>query len=214
MGGYFGNERREMLPFVPSDARRVLELGCGEGRFGALLKARQSVEVWGVETHPEAARAAGSRLDRVVSGDVNGIWAQLPEGRFDVVVLNDVLEHLADPDACLRQVAARLEPRGLVVSSIPNVRYFRVLWDLLFKAKWEYADHGVLDRTHLRFFTSDSIRQLYAQNGFEVVRHEGLNPSRSLKPWLLKLLGVKCAGETRYLQFGTVARLTSPARRE
>lgn len=213
MGGYFGNERREMLPFVPLEARRVLELGCGEGRFGALLKARQTVEVWGVETHPAAALAAGQRLDRVISGDVNEIWAKLPEGSFDVVVLNDVLEHLEDPDACLRQVATRLKPEGLVVSSIPNVRYFRVLWDLLFRAKWEYADHGVLDRTHLRFFTSDSIRQLYAAHGFELLRHEGLNASRSLKPFLLKLLGVKRADETRYLQFGSVACLTSPASR-
>src|SRR5882672_773658 len=95
--GYHGQARPEMVAFVPAGARRVLDVGCGEGLFGAEVKARRAAEVWGIELDPTAAAVAGKRLDRVLTGDVASAIAELPRGFFDCIVFNDVLEHLVDP---------------------------------------------------------------------------------------------------------------------
>ena len=130
---------------------------------------------------PRAAALAESRLDQVLCGDVFSVLSQLEGQRFDAVVMNDVLEHLADPQELLRALPALLSEGGCLVASIPNVRYFFNVMDLAWHGRWEYTDEGILDRTHLRFFTRSSICLLLEECGFRVETLRGINPTGSLK---------------------------------
>jgi 2-polyprenyl-3-methyl-5-hydroxy-6-metoxy-1,4-benzoquinol methylase len=207
---YHGNPRREMQAFVPVSARRILDIGCGAGVFGGLLKEARgpehAPEIWGVEMDPRAAALAESRLDRVLCGDVFTVLSQLEGQRFDAVVMNDVLEHLADPQELLRALPALLSEGGCLVASIPNVRYFFNVMGLAWHGRWEYTDEGILDRTHLRFFTRSSICLLLEECGFRVENLRGINPTGSLKFKLANAATLGRFSDMRYLQFAVVAR--------
>jgi 2-polyprenyl-3-methyl-5-hydroxy-6-metoxy-1,4-benzoquinol methylase len=206
--GYYGHPRREMEPFVPPAAASVLDIGCGAGAFAATLRsarAGRQFEIWGVELMPEAAALARGIVDQVLVGDAVVRVAELPDARFDCVVLNDVLEHLAEPAPLLRQVRRVLRPGGALVASLPNVRYFFNVWDLVAHGRWDYVDEGILDRTHLRFYTRSSLRRLLESEGFAVVRMQGINPTGSLKFKLVNLLTLGRWADMRWLQFACVA---------
>ena len=198
---YYEQDRLEMQALVPTEARCVLEVGCGAGTFGAALKDRQDVEVWGIEPSDAATRAA-EVLDRVLACGIDEALPDLPDGRFDWVVFNDVLEHLVDPEACLRELLPKLAPGGGFIASIPNLRYYKVLRDLVLKGEFEYVEHGVLDRTHLRFFTPKSVARMWERLGCEVVERRALNTRR--RPWLraLSALTFGATEDIRSPQFG------------
>lgn len=167
--------REEMLSFVPAEARAVLDVGCGSGGFGATLRrAGPARTVWAVEVLPDLAAAARPHYDRVLVGTYPEVLVGV-DRRFDCIVFNDVLEHMVDPWAALRSTLPWLAPGGSVVASIPNVRNVRVVANLVLRGDWTYTDSGVLDRTHLRFFTARTIRELFRASGFVVERLEGIN---------------------------------------
>lgn len=200
--------RREMLPFVPADVIRVLEVGCGTGAFGAALKAARSVEVIGVESSVVAAERAAQCLDDVITADIEQDPLPLPSAYFDCLVLNDVLEHLRDPWGALQNLSAHLRPHGYAVASIPNMRHFEVMKSLLLHRDWTYTKWGVLDRTHLRFFTLRTIPTLFEQCGYRMLRLEGINGGRF--PWkfgILNCLSLNALDDMRYLQFACVGQL-------
>ena len=203
--GYYARPRPEMLAFVPARARRILDVGCGQGCFAARLKSDRSADVWGVEIDPIAAGMAAERLDRVLTGDALDLAPTLPDGHFDCIVLSDVLEHLARPETLLRLLRPKLAAGGVVVASIPNVRHFPELWRLVFRGEWEYTDEGLLDRSHLRFYTRRSMRRLFTDAGYRVLRQEGITPTRSWKFRLANLATLGRLGDTRFLQFACVA---------
>jgi 2-polyprenyl-3-methyl-5-hydroxy-6-metoxy-1,4-benzoquinol methylase len=124
---YYRNQRREMLGFIPADAVRFLELGCGSGGFGVFLReSRKNVHITGIEIHPESAQEARGHLDVVIEKPVETALASIAKGSIDCVVCNDVLEHLVDPWAVLQLIRTVLRPSGTLVASIPNVRHFPV----------------------------------------------------------------------------------------
>jgi 2-polyprenyl-3-methyl-5-hydroxy-6-metoxy-1,4-benzoquinol methylase len=188
--------RPEILVHVPRDARRVLDLGCATGTTGAALKARQAVEVVGVEREPEYAREAAARLDRVVTADAEAFDpAEL--GTFDALIAADVLEHLVDPWGTLRRCAARLRPGGTAVVSLPNVGHWSTYANLL-RGTWPRRPEGIFDATHLRWFTLRDARDLLAQADLEtrtVVRRGWVawRGSRAdvLAPALLQVPGIR-----------------------
>lgn len=202
---YFDVARKEMLEFVPASARNILEVGCGSGHFARLLMSRGAV-VTGIEPFAAAAMIARGHLQRVIERAAEDGIGLLGDETFDCVVFNDVLEHLVDPGGVLRGVGAHLAPGGTVVASIPNLRYFPVLRDLVLGGDFRYADKGVLDRTHLRFFTERSIGRLFDEAGYRVVRVVGINP---LHPtWKRRVLEWASRGsmqDTRFMQFAVVA---------
>lgn len=176
---YFGVGRHEMLPFVPAHCFRVLDVGCGAGAFGELLKQTRKAEVWGVEPVTSAALKASDKLDRVINSSF-GPETDLPGGTFDCVVFNDVLEHLRAPEEALRYAKTLLSPEGVIVASIPNIQYLPIFWQLLFHAQWEYVDAGILDKTHFRFFTRSTITKLFHDEAYSLERICGINAYRGV----------------------------------
>jgi methionine biosynthesis protein MetW len=166
---YFHADRPELRALVPPAARRVLDVGCGAGTFGAALKAERGIEVAGVELFAEAAAQAADRLDDVVVANLDDV-RELPfaERSFDAMVFGDVLEHLRDPHRLLRMLRRYLADDGTLVCSIPNVKHWSVVFPLLVNDRWEYADAGLLDRTHVHFFTLEEAGRMFQETGFEV----------------------------------------------
>ncbi len=162
---YYRGSRPDVFEIVPLGVRRILEIGCGAGRFRANFP--QEVEYWGVEPVAEAAREAVG-LTQVRIGTLEEVASSLPDGYFDLVVCNDVIEHIVDTAAALATIRAKLSADGVLVGSLPNVRSVWVLLDLIFRRDWRYRDSGVLDSTHVRFFTFKSARRLLVENGFEI----------------------------------------------
>jgi 2-polyprenyl-3-methyl-5-hydroxy-6-metoxy-1,4-benzoquinol methylase len=167
--GYFRNVRRELVEEIPVGSQEVLEIGCGEGVTGALLKTEgRATWVAGVELVDDAARKAAMNLDKVIIGNIEQIDLPFEREQFDAILLGDVLEHLIDPWYQVRRLTTYLSRNGVFVASLPNVRNWRVVLPLLLLGKWEYEDFGIMDRTHLRFFTRKGISTLFEENGLTV----------------------------------------------
>ncbi len=165
--GYFSQVRREVAGLVPEAARRILDVGCGEGVLGLSLLERGALHVAGVEIDPEAASRASARLSSVLVGDVETMALPFEPRSFDCIILADVLEHMRDPQRALGRLGAYLAPSGVVVASIPNVRHYSVL-HMLMEGGWNYQPSGILDRTHLRFFTLREMLAMFAGCGLKI----------------------------------------------
>jgi ubiquinone/menaquinone biosynthesis C-methylase UbiE len=207
---YYCNQRREMLPFIPPGCKRLLEVGCGTGEFAWLVKKERNAEVWGIDIYKEIAEKAVNKLDKVLHGDIEREDLDLPAGYFDCIVFNDVLEHLHDPWAVLRKAQLFLMSDGYIVASIPNVRYFDNIKQLLKHKEWRYEDEGILDRTHLRFFTMKSSKELFESCGYAVESITGI--TGRLFPWKFRMLNAimkRTFDDMRYQRFACVAQKKS-----
>jgi 2-polyprenyl-3-methyl-5-hydroxy-6-metoxy-1,4-benzoquinol methylase/thioredoxin-like negative regulator of GroEL len=172
---YYTHPRRELVPYIPMRTRRVLDIGCGGGALGRLLKAECGVEeVVGVELFEDVAKRARKHLDAVHVGSIEDLDFSYPDGHFDCIICADVLEHLIEPEAAIRKLARMLHPEGVLLISIPNVQYHEVL-GMLSTGGWNYIPEGLLDATHLRWFTHESLHDLVAGGGLEVGRVGPLN---------------------------------------
>jgi len=203
---YYDNYRPEMLAFLPTDVSKILDVGCSNGGFGKSIKENRDVEIWGIEPMNDPATKARSVLDKVIENNIESAIKELPSNYFDVIYFNDVLEHLLDPYFVLETIKDKLKDGGVVISSIPNIRYFRNFFKLLFNKDFEYTLEGVMDKTHLRFFTTNSIKNMYSNAGYSIIKHQGINGSKSLKPKLFNILFGFKASDVRYSQFATVAK--------
>lgn len=203
---YYQGSRPEMQNLIPENSKKILEIGCGEGFFGMATKKRLSAEVWGVEYDQESAKKAEDKLDKVLCGDINILANDLPEAYFDCIVFNDVLEHLVDPYSILDKMKSKLTPEGVIVSSIPNIRYFLVLKKYLVNRDWKYEEAGVMDRTHLRFFTKKSIIRMFDELDFQIIHIEGINSTKSLKFKIANIISLGIFNDSRYMQYACVVK--------
>ena len=167
---YYANARREIEPFLLFPIHSVLEIGCGEGSTLLWLRESKGVKICrGLEILPAAAeRARGKGLDIAIGNvEVGGIPFQ---EKNDLVLCLDVLEHLHDPWKTLCCISDSIRPGGHLIVSIPNIAHISILSDLIFNDDWKYAESGILDKTHFRFFTSRTARDLLSQAGLEVIQ--------------------------------------------
>jgi 2-polyprenyl-3-methyl-5-hydroxy-6-metoxy-1,4-benzoquinol methylase len=200
--------REELAPFVPGTATRLLDIGCGTGGFGRTLRRLGgNRELWGVEPVVPAADLARSVYDEVRTGSFPDPSMDLPRGYFDAVFLLDVLEHMVEPEDALRALHPLVTENGVVVASIPNARHFDVWWPLVRHGRWTYTESGLMDRTHLRWFTSSSMREMFERCGWQVEGLVGINRSEPVgwKAMALARLG-RQADEMFSVQFVVTAR--------
>jgi 2-polyprenyl-3-methyl-5-hydroxy-6-metoxy-1,4-benzoquinol methylase len=168
---YYNMFKWWMLPYIQDGPNAVLDLGCASGVMGrVLLEKGKAKEVVGAEIFPAAAAEAQKTYQKVYVGDVEEMDLAY-ENYFDYVICGDVLEHLKDPYKVLQRIFKWLKPGGKVLVCLPNVRHYHVVRNLVFRGKWDYVSAGVMDKTHLRFFTRDSCRNMIEQAGF-IVCHE------------------------------------------
>jgi 2-polyprenyl-3-methyl-5-hydroxy-6-metoxy-1,4-benzoquinol methylase len=195
---YHEASRPELCDLISGIGLRVLDLGCGTGALGVeLLRRGMALEVHGVEVEPGAAKVAATRLQRVVCATLDAGMPNELAPPYDVVVAADVLEHLREPAEILEQIRAVLTLGGRLIISVPNIRSLRVLGPLLVRGRFDYQPSGILDRSHLRFFTRSSLTAMLEDAGFavEMVRRAPLG----LPPQLAAL------GPPAQLIFGDLA---------
>jgi 2-polyprenyl-3-methyl-5-hydroxy-6-metoxy-1,4-benzoquinol methylase len=209
--GYFSCPRSELIPLVPFDARRILEIGCAEGGFARALRLarpKSPLEIVGVELCESAAEEAATVLDRVIVGNVERM--DLPyEDYFDCIMFADVLEHLVDPWRMLRRAKNLLRRDGVIVASIPNVQHSRVLFNLIL-GRWEYEQYGIMDSTHLRFFTRKSIKTLFTSTGYELRQVSGILGSSRVRLMHFATAGLADPFVTRQYLVVASAKMADP----
>lgn len=160
---------QKIIKYVGSN-KKVLDVGCADGYLGKELK-NNGCFVVGIEGNVQRAKIAKEILDDVVIGNIEGLKTlSCPENFFDVIVFADVLEHLIMPDVVLANFKKYLKEGGIIIISVPNIARIDIRVKLLL-GKFNYAQGGILDRTHLRFFTLDSIQRLLTVSGY-VVTHK------------------------------------------
>ncbi|MDP2088031.1 MAG: class I SAM-dependent methyltransferase [Flavobacteriaceae bacterium] len=206
---YYANCRPEMLFLIPSSAKKTLEIGCAQGNFSAQL-VKKGIETWGIEPNLVSAEIASKKLYKVLEGTLDEMINQLPDNYFDAIIMNDVLEHLLFPWEDMKQLKAKLVSEGVLISSIPNVRYAKNLFHLLFMKNWEYKESGILDSTHFRFFTKKSIISLHKKSGYSIQKIKGINITKSVLffPFalLVNIVLLFTQLDIFYMQYATVAK--------
>lgn len=175
--GYFTGERSDIVGMLPTGLNSaVLELGCGAGGTGrAVLASGKAGRYVGLEIEAAAADEARRHLSEVIVGDIHQLDLSDLTGAFDALIISEVLEHLVDPWASLRRLADCLKPGAMVYVSSPNVSHWQVI-RMLVRGDFSYQDAGVLDRTHLRWFTPSTYRALVEGAGLDVISVEPASP--------------------------------------
>ncbi|MBF0164647.1 MAG: class I SAM-dependent methyltransferase [Magnetococcales bacterium] len=188
---YYDGINGHLFNQIPEQATTILEIGCGHGLFGLRFKEQHPNVIYhGMELVPAVARVAASRLDRVWCGDIESINLALIDSTFDCIIFGDVLEHLYNPLETLRKIRSLLNPGGCIVCCIPNVQHHSILHALLC-GEFQYQNAGLLDRTHVRFFTCSSFIKLLLDAGFipQLVDSISVSPTQeffqALQPGLL-----------------------------
>lgn len=209
---YYTNPRTEVQNLIPLIATTILDIGCGAGVLGESIKARQPCKITGIEIVPEAAELAKKKLDSVLIGTIEQHLPTLEHAYFDCIVMADVLEHLVDPYTVLHNLKVLFSPSGCAIISLPNVRHWSVVKDLL-EGKFEYKNEGIMDRTHLRFFTMSSAVAMINGAGYDVDQiHAVVYPGHPFPAGLDKTLsqyGINAATlaqESQIFQFLIIAK--------
>ena len=182
---YFEGARTDYVSAMPDDRHSsILEIGCAEGGTGVLALSRgKCARYVGIELHRPSAEIARTVLSEVHVGNIETMTLGFRSGEFDVVVISEVLEHLLDPWDVVARLSEYVREGGLVFASSPNVSHYRVIRNLL-KGRWELTEHGVMDRTHFRWFTPASYRDMFERAGFVIEEVRPVTPPS----WRVKTL--------------------------
>lgn len=198
---YFSSKRLEVLDKVPKQAKTLLDVGCGVGDFASEAKKQLGIEVWGVELFSESAKKAESKIDKVFQGKIEDVIDKLPDNFFDCITFNDVLEHLIEPWDVLKKIKTKLSKNGVIIASIPNVRYYKNIVHFLFEQDWKYVSEGILDKTHLRFFTKKSMLRMFDECDYDVELIEGINEWHGRRYHTLNLIFLGTLYDARFMQY-------------
>lgn len=191
---YFTHARLEIEPLLglrKGTPCRALEIGCAEGHTLEWLK-RSGYCSWTAGVEPYARRHPDNQsIDRFEQLDIEKWLPDIPPASLDLILCLDVLEHLNNPWETMHRLSTLLKPGGRWIISVPNIRNYRILMDLAFRGRFRYADAGILDRTHLRFFTRESLVEMVEATGAKVDTLIGADTSR----WQKRLLAALGLGD-------------------
>jgi len=146
---------------------KVLDVGCSSGNFGEVLIKRKNCVVDGIELDKDDVKRAAKKLHRVYRLNVESDSLLRLKDKYDYLYFGDVIEHLFNPLATLKKVKSLLKPNGSIIFSIPNMGHISVRLELL-KGNFEYTETGLLDKTHIRFFTLDEVKRVFNESGYAV----------------------------------------------
>ena len=166
---YYSGIRWDIIDLVPEGNNRILEVGCGTGSTLIKLKEiHKAQEIYGFELNEEMVQDHIKDINKVIIGDVEQIDPPFLENFFDFIIFGDVLEHLIDPQRTLEKYTKYLKNNGVIIASIPNIKHYSVLINLVFRDRFEYKSAGILDESHLRFFTKKEIINMFNRAGMHV----------------------------------------------
>ncbi len=169
---YFNNPRFDIIGFIPqNENNKILELGAGScDTLVEIKKLKLADEVVGIELMKLAdSQQENPEIDKLIIGDIENLELNLPSEYFDVIICGDILEHLIDPWNTLRKLSKHLKQDGIMIISIPNFREYHIVYKILILGNFKYSDHGILDKTHLRFFCKKDIISLLTSTMFTPV---------------------------------------------
>ena len=194
--GYFAGSRDDIVALLKTGRdSAILELGCGTGATGcAALAAGKAGRYVGIELDQGAAEVAATVLTEVLCGDVQSLSLKGFEGSFDALIVSEILEHLTDPWATLRSLATCIKPGGMIYASSPNISHRDIIAKLI-AGRFDYTADGIMDRTHLRWFTPASFHTLFEQAGITVTSIGPLVPLGRIA----RLLDAVTGGKFRHL---------------
>ncbi len=164
------NDAAAKLLRLVGTEKTVLEVGCASGYVSKVMKEQFNCAVTGIEKDPDAAKEASAYCKNVLIGDIesNDLLKQIEDEKFDVITFGDVLEHLRNPGEILTRIKHLLNDNGYIVASIPNIAHISIALELL-EGRFDYRPMGLLDSSHVRFFTKESVRKLFREAGFEII---------------------------------------------
>lgn len=198
---YFSIPRKDLLPFVPENLERALDVGCGDGNFAELITNEKCCrEVWGIEPYFKSKNDTSLKLKKIFHTSIEGSLDELPDGHFDCIFFNDVLEHLVEPGKVLEDIKGKLRKDGAIIASIPNILHFETIYKILRNLDWRYENAGIMDKTHLRFFTKKSMVRMFESSGYKVDLIQGLNPEFGRKFKVLNFIAGGRIEEMKYVQ--------------
>lgn len=156
-----------LMRLVPNDSR-ILELGCSSGYLSGYLEREKNCRVVGVEIDPQAAQIAAERCTEVYQRNLDDPTAlDGIDGPFDVLLAPAVLEHLLHPETVLKMIYPKLAAQSVVIVSLPNIAHWSIRWQL-FRGQFDYAAYGIMDVTHLHFYTAETGQSLLEGTGFRI----------------------------------------------
>ena len=207
---YFKGDREDMRRFLPDNIRSILDIGCAAGNFLGTLDIPDIYRA-GIEPDVESYEEAKGKIEECFNSPFNEELVQVienrsPHNRFDCIVFNDVLEHLVDPWHALQLAKRILEVDGVIVASIPNILFYSNIVNMIRTQDFKYENAGIMDITHLRFFSRKSIIRMFEETGYDLLNIEGISSATSLKFELLNILFMNKFADLKYMQFAVVAR--------
>jgi SAM-dependent methyltransferase len=176
---YFTGDRRDIIDRLSVDtSRKILEIGCGNGSTGAYAKRTKKCGTYvGIEIFPEAADLAKNVIDEVHVANIENFALPFADRHFDALIASEVLEHLIDPWAVLSRLHAKLKSGADVFASSPNIAHISTL-RMLIDGRWDLTSSGRMDRTHFRWFTPKSYKDMFERTGYEVLSVEPIRRPR------------------------------------
>jgi 2-polyprenyl-3-methyl-5-hydroxy-6-metoxy-1,4-benzoquinol methylase len=170
---YDDKPRMDLMDLIPEDCDHILEIGCGTGATGSVLKEKNSNLIyWGLEIDEQAARIAETRLDKVFATDIEKMAHDqrlFEDEFFDLIIAADILEHLYDPWRVMHFLWGFIKKGGKVLLSLPNTQNIQLIANLV-QGNWTYEKYGLLDATHIRFFTWNEIEKLLLGTGYRILK--------------------------------------------
>jgi methionine biosynthesis protein MetW len=147
---------------------RVLEIGCADGRLANILNIKKKCKVYCVEKDRAMACIARSKCEKMLNVDIESSMLPFDNGFFDCIIMGNVLEHMVEPVKVLKEMKRYLNEEGVLIYSVPNI----VNWHsrlTIFSGKFEYADSGVFDKTHLHFYDFNAAKRLATDSGYSII---------------------------------------------
>jgi 2-polyprenyl-3-methyl-5-hydroxy-6-metoxy-1,4-benzoquinol methylase len=167
---YYSNSRNEVVDFISFNPQKVLDIGCGKGGFARSLRVKfPLVSITGVDLHHDHDFNYSAVFDKFIQLDILSNLDSIDYTDFDTVSILDVLEHLNFPDQFLNSLTSKLKSGTLVIISLPNFLNYSNIWNILKLKRFKYEDNGILDRTHLRFFTRLDAQEMIHDSGLEIM---------------------------------------------